>query len=508
RGAFESELVFVNIRYYDDSLPASAKGDLVVASPAIIDGLNYIFQYADSVGKPAVVNLSWGMHTGPHDGTSLFDLAIDNLTGPGKIFVGAAGNSGWSRTHISAKLQGDTLRTLPFNNRNVRDDVEDMYIDLWGSSGTSFSISLGLADTNGFVIQMTDFIPTTKDTVIDGMLRVPNIDFTEDTLRYILSIVSSNAGNGKPNMLMELFNQTPQTRRTVLYVYSDSSEVHAWNSGQIYSWGNGGFAAAFWGHPNIPGFTGGNATYVVGENGGTGKSTITVGAYNASKTTTGIDGNEIPGGWGNFALFSSQGPTVDGRMKPDIAAPGETVISAYNRNAYRINQRGDIVDTVVWNGFTHYWGVASGTSMASPNACGVIALFLQADSTLTPDQIRSILSQTATLDDMTVGAPGNAWGWGKINAYGGLLHIQNKLGVRQDSDHPRLSIYPNPGKNHFTLWGIEEDLPFQIVDVQGKVVSEGRIVESQLEVNLKPGLYFVRLMTPSGMHSLRLQITP
>src|SRR5574344_450215 len=60
----------------------------------IVDAVNYIYNYAESVGKPAVVNLSWGCSTGSQDGTSLFSQAIDNLTGKGKIFVASAGNEG------------------------------------------------------------------------------------------------------------------------------------------------------------------------------------------------------------------------------------------------------------------------------------------------------------------------------------------------------------------------------------------------------------------------------
>ncbi|MEI7983976.1 MAG: S8 family serine peptidase, partial [Bacteroidota bacterium] len=61
------------------------------SASSVTDGINYIFQQAATVGKPAVVNLSLGSHIGPHDGTSLMDQAIDNLVGPGKIVAGAAG---------------------------------------------------------------------------------------------------------------------------------------------------------------------------------------------------------------------------------------------------------------------------------------------------------------------------------------------------------------------------------------------------------------------------------
>lgn len=502
--AYESDLVFVNIRYYDGLIPASAKGDFLVASPAIIDGLNYIFQYADSVGKPAVVNLSWGMHSGPHDGTSLFDQAIENLTGKGKIFVGSAGNSNWTRTHISAVLEQDTLRTFPFNNRNVRDDVEDMYVDMWGSAGTDFQISIGLADTNGIRLGQSSYFHTQKDTLIQGILTVANANFSFDSLEYSLSIISRYAANNKPNILFELKNCTPQTCRTTLFVYSDSSEVHAWNSGQILSWGEGGFAAAFWGHADVPGFTSGNSNYVVGENGGTGKQTITVGAYNISENMVAIDGTQIFGGWGNRAPFSSRGPTVDGRVKPDIAAPGENVISAYNRNAFTPDQLSAVLDTIVWNGQTEYWGAASGTSMASPNAAGIIALFLQANDSLDPDLVLEILQNSALADPETGVVPNNDWGYGKIDAYKGLLYIQNSVGFKEIKPET-WKVFPNPSQGTLHVWGAAPDAAFRVFDVQGRMLATGNLIDNQTQMDLSSGLYILVIEEAGYQKSFRVQ---
>ena len=53
----------------------------------IVNGIKYVFDYAKSVGKPAVVNLSLGSHMGPHDGTSDTDVSFAALTGPGRIIV-------------------------------------------------------------------------------------------------------------------------------------------------------------------------------------------------------------------------------------------------------------------------------------------------------------------------------------------------------------------------------------------------------------------------------------
>lgn len=76
---YKTDLVMVGITPTKDQWINTGVSDM-------IDGIQYIFDYATSVSKPAVVNLSWGSPLGPHDGTGLFSQALDNLTGPGRIF--------------------------------------------------------------------------------------------------------------------------------------------------------------------------------------------------------------------------------------------------------------------------------------------------------------------------------------------------------------------------------------------------------------------------------------
>ena len=72
--------------------------------------------------------------------------------------------------------------------------------------------------------------------------------------------------------------------------------------------------------------------------------------------------------------FSSRGPTTDNRPKPDILAPGETIISAKVGGSYR---------------------KMSGTSMATPHVSGIAALMLERDPKLQPWQIKKILMESA-----------------------------------------------------------------------------------------------------------------
>jgi serine protease AprX len=98
----------------------------------------------------------------------------------------------------------------------------------------------------------------------------------------------------------------------------------------------------------------------------------------------------------SLAFFSSRGPTLDDRTKPDVVAPGVTITAAEQGTA---------------TGYVTY----SGTSMATPFAAGAIALALQSEPAWTPAQMRSAIESTA----QDRGAPGidDDWGAGLLDVY-------------------------------------------------------------------------------------------
>ncbi len=101
------------------------------------------------------------------------------------------------------------------------------------------------------------------------------------------------------------------------------------------------------------------------------------------------------------APFSSRGPTLDGRRKPDIVCPGEGIVGA---RAYRTNA-GHPLDG-------RYTEI-SGTSMATPHASGACALLLEARPDLTPAQIKALMMQHA----VNLEQEANAQGAGRLDLY-------------------------------------------------------------------------------------------
>ncbi|KAF0728475.1 hypothetical protein AaE_009441, partial [Aphanomyces astaci] len=104
---------------------------------------------------------------------------------------------------------------------------------------------------------------------------------------------------------------------------------------------------------------------------------------------------------------SSRGPAADGRIKPDVSAPGNRVRSA-------------------WNTGNSAYNTISGTSMASPHVAGAIALYLSANKGAKYDQVykaftTTVDTKTLTPSNQNCGGvsdskyPNNNYGFGRIN---------------------------------------------------------------------------------------------
>lgn len=107
--------------------------------------------------------------------------------------------------------------------------------------------------------------------------------------------------------------------------------------------------------------------------------------------TVGSTHREMPHIYG-VSYFSSKGPTGDGRLKPDLVAPGEKILSCASADVPGNPQQPD-GDTLV----AHYIE-DSGTSMAAPHVSGVIAAFLSIRHEFIgqPDRVKEIFLGTAT----------------------------------------------------------------------------------------------------------------
>ena len=134
----------------------------------------------------------------------------------------------------------------------------------------------------------------------------------------------------------------------------------------------------------VPAGNGGPASGTIASP-GTSPMLITVGATDDAGTVT--TGDDI------VASFSGQGPTPDGFAKPDLMAPGRRIISLRSPGSYLDQLLPERVVSV--DGQSEYFRL-TGTSMSTPVVAGVAALLLEKDPSLSPDQVKRILTDTAS----------------------------------------------------------------------------------------------------------------
>lgn len=134
---------------------------------------------------------------------------------------------------------------------------------------------------------------------------------------------------------------------------------------------------------------------VAAGNSGPGAGTITSPGCSKKGITVGaVDDND------NVPSWSSRGPTDDGRIKPDLVAPGVGITSTWKDNSFKS---------------------LSGTSMSTPHVSGVAALLLEADPSLRPDEVKEALKTTA----LDLGLDENTQGAGRVDAYEAYIYVAN-----------------------------------------------------------------------------------
>ncbi|GAA4469898.1 hypothetical protein GCM10023093_30120 [Nemorincola caseinilytica] len=447
--AYESDMVMVCVRR--DSIG----GQWMAGSFSdFLDGVNYIFNYATSVGKPCVVNISWGSQSGSHDGTSLFNEACNSMSGPGKLIVMSAGNEGQENIHIAKTFTATdtTVQSfLTFNPTTVR----RTWVDIWGQPGKTFCAKATLYTNGTSTAGQTTGYKCIDNAVTDMFLIGAN---GIDTC-YVQFITSSAEDNGKPRITVNINNKSTDT--ILVSVKGNDGKIDMWDEYYYYGFPYK-YQSAFFNFGQPYAVAGNNASTV--SDMGSATSVLLVGAYASKVNFVDINGNSWS--YSSYVLanklvpFSSRGPMVDGRISPDITAPGLTIATAQSsydtsHTATGTNSNGTVYKYTDGTGKDYYYSEFSGTSASAPAASGIVALLLQANPALTPAALKTVLFSSAITDTYTGTLPAagnNNWGHGKINAYGALKKVLTDLSTfTYTGTRPDCVLYPNPSNGNFSL---------------------------------------------------------
>ena len=474
-----------------------------------------IFEAADVAGQPCVVNWSFGADPNFLDDLTLYEQVFNGLVGPGHIVAIAAGNSGGSMTYLkkyasepldhdiylksspepyySFAIRGegdapDFILTMSFDGLEQSFVVDTRVVKEAESTGREYQDSILLPKPDGWDDDsMGEYVPEENKLYLHfattplaggrigyGVVMKFPADLTQDT---------DIKGRLQIDTPVEL-EMIRDTRVTGKVEFSDKTAKNSRGC-------------------NIS--TLGAPAHL--------ERAITVGAMHHRTEFTNINGEPatyiaLGSEEGHLSSFSSCGPTVEGRIKPDVVAPGHNILSALNsfyrkdgdvnateaetipRTAYRARHFGR--DYAMW--------AMSGTSMATPITSGVIALWLQAKPDLTPEDIHGVIERTSHQPEPDFsGTDKNVfYGWGEIDAYAGLLDI---LGLATSvpglSQHQPKGVTFRMNGNQLFIDGAADGTPVRIYTTDGRLVASVRIAGGSvsLPAGSPAGVYAVQIGT-------------
>ncbi len=430
-------------------------------SVQLINATNSIVDYADSRNMPVVVSNSWGSQRGPHDGTG--DLAdvynsLFNDSHPNRIALFAASNDGGKSkdgegggyhvygTASSTSPLGTIVRSNSYGNADGGYFYQGWIVSAWARNTNVdlLAVKIHVLNVNTGVILHT--VEANSSHVYNNIgnyytgswgiyYDIVESDKTQVVLYSSGGLTSNSYSNDGD------YRRSNYTLAIEVYPYnSDATTV-------VDIWGvNHGY---FTNHITTNGhtWTAGSDDMCVSDE-ATIANVISIGAY-VSKNTwynyQNIEGLSSIGPVDEIASFSSYAtaeasPTE--QQYPWITAPGSMLAAGVNHyhttsvnsNSYYGTSR---AARLVVNNANYPYAMMQGTSMATPVAAGIVALWLQQAKEhnigLTVSDVKNIMRSTAIHDAYTTtGANASHFGNGKINALGFVVPRWQGSGTATD----------------------------------------------------------------------------
>ncbi len=415
-------------------IPSQTLTDVNLANAVL-----YIFDYADRVGKPCVINMSIGSNDGPNDGTSFLCKTFEALTGPGRLCVVAAGNDGNAPICFHAAIQGanDTVTTLI---RNQCGGLQrDGGVSMWSDGPQYHSSRLVVINrSTGALEYASPFFCTLPDDSVYRFSSETDLELAKYYEGEVLFASAMEPGYEPDGTLSSLgrfhslwvYDVTsiePGHLLGLQYIADEHVSLSGWCTKNAYFYTFG-----------LDGMTGGSPVGSISDMATT-DSVISVGAYCSRSSyvdRTGATVNIANCEPGDIAYFSSYGPDERGVTRPDICAPGMALLSSGSRYDTVSNQAA-WPSPVTIDGMEYPYYSNVGTSMSAPIVTGVIALMLQVNGSLGPEAVRDVLKRTALVDSNVLAGDSERWGSGKIDAVAAVEDVISKSFIPGDVNNDR-----------------------------------------------------------------------
>lgn len=474
----------------------------------IVSGVQLISQYAKSKGQPCVINLSIGNNVGPHDGSDATSKALDEVGKNAIIFI-SAGNEG--EDNISLNTTGESIKTFVAQDPWTA-NVANGTIDIWGADNQVYTVRVFAYNrgTGREIFSYTLDKNLAGSSVKQGDMEGWNSSMLSGTLT-----VSSNIDTGNNRYNVAIIPNVRSSNTQVVFGIAiepkPGQTVDAFVRNLVF--------ASF----SQPGFIDGTPDNSI--NGmACGKNVVVVGSFSSSRSFPFINNNKASStsyvgaaDTGSRSNFSSYGwNTGTYEALPHVCAPGEVIVSSVSK--YYMDTHADEMYsglyTMPGDGLfirNSTWAPMQGTSMASPFAAGVVALWLEADPTLTVSDVKDILAKTSTTDLM-INSEIEKWGAGKINALEGIKEVLKRKsdGVNDVvTDVDKALVTTADGRNYEIFVAGAKKVEATVYSLAGLGVAGAAADNNTLTLdagNVAPGVYVLGIVTDKGTETRKIMI--